>query len=193
MDWYCYTLENVVNSLDNRLPHPSHKKATMASYSLILNGQQRTVSADGDTFLLFILRDELGINSAKYGCGNETCGACRVLVDGELTCSCTRTLAETSGSRIITVEGLAKEDPSKEGLLKKDELHPLQKNFLDLNAGQCGYCLSGILISAYKLLETNTHPDRSEITMALKDNLCRCGAHNRIIAAIKATANQADE
>ena len=154
----------------------------MTSYSLTLNGQRRTVRADGNTFLLYVLRNELGINSSKYGCGTERCGACRVLVDGEITYACTRTLNDSSGTNVVTVEGL-----SKEG-----QLHPLQRNFLDLNAGQCGYCLSGILISAYKLLETNPYPQRSEIAEALKDNLCRCGAHNRIIDAIEATAGKPD-
>jgi len=155
----------------------------MALYSLTLNGQQRTLTADGGTSLLHVLRNEFGINSAKYGCGTEQCGACRVLVDGEITCACTRILAETSGADVVTVEGL-----SKDG-----QLHPLQRSFLGLNAGQCGYCLSGILITAYKLLQTNSHPSRSEIAAALKDNLCRCGAHNRIIDAIESVVSKPDE
>lgn len=155
----------------------------MTLYSLTLNGQQRTADADGETTLLHVLRNEFGINSSKYGCGTELCGACRVLVDGEITYACTRTLAECSGTTIVTLEGL-----SEDG-----QLHPLQRSFLALNAGQCGYCLSGILITAYKLLETNNHPDRSEITEALKNHLCRCGAHNRIINAIEAAAGMSDE
>lgn len=155
----------------------------MTLYSLTLNGQQRTVDADGETSLLQLLRNEFCINSLKYGCGTEQCGACRVLVDGEVTCACTRTLAESSGTDVVTVEGLSEDH----------QLHPLQRSFLDLNAGQCGYCLSGILITAYKLLQTNSNPDRSEIAAALKDNLCRCGAHNRIIAAIEASASMTDE
>ena len=153
----------------------------MPCFSFILNGQQRKVEAQGNTILLYVLRSEL--NSPKYGCGAGSCGACNVLIDGEISNSCARTLAETDDAVIVTLEGLAEDSL----------LHRLQRNFLDLNAGQCGYCLSGILISAYKLLTISRHPSRSEIQLALKDNLCRCGAHNRIIKAIEATVSTSDE
>ena len=129
-------------------------------------------------FAILSVRNELGLNSPRYGCGKEQCGACRVLVDGELKYSCTLRAGEVAGKAVLTVEGLSGDHL----------LHPLQESFLTLNAGQCGYCLSGILMVAYELLARNPQPTREDIQIALKDNLCRCGAHNRIIRAIQRAA-----
>lgn len=147
----------------------------MREYSFTLNGEPRHIAAEPDEPLLYVLRDQLGINSTRYGCGAETCGACRVLVDGELVWACTRTMDTLEGTSVLTVEGLA----------DGDRLLALQQSFLDHNAAQCGYCISGILMAAKRLLDENPAPDRAEIQAALKDQLCRCGAHNRIIKAIQ--------
>jgi nicotinate dehydrogenase subunit A len=150
----------------------------MPVYSFTLNGEARQVSAEVGTPLLYVLRDKLGINSTRYGCGQEQCGACRVLVDGELAWACTRTVESVQDAGIITVEGLA----------QGSGLSALQESFLDNNAGQCGYCLSGILMCAKHLLDRNPAPTRADIQEALKEHLCRCGAHNRIIRAIEQAA-----
>ncbi len=148
------------------------------TYTLTLNGQTRNVDAGGDTPILYILRDQLRTLSPRYGCGAEQCGACRILVDGELTYSCTTTLIDVADRHVTTVEGMAPDNSQ----------HALQKAFLSLNAAQCGYCLSGIMISAFSLLQKNNAPSREEIQAALVGHLCRCGAHNRIISAIKLAA-----
>lgn len=147
----------------------------MPEYSFTLNGEPRQVAAAPDTPLLYVLRDQLGINSTRYGCGAETCGACRVIVDGQLVWACTRLMDSLEGTSILTVEGLS------EG----GRLAALQQSFLENNAAQCGYCLSGILMAAKHLLDEHPSPDRGDIQAALKDHLCRCGAHNRIIKAIQ--------
>lgn len=151
--------------------------------STIVNGNPVAIESEPGISLLLCLRNELGLNSPRYGCGKEQCGACRVLVDGELKYSCTLDTGEVEGKAVLTVEGLA----------GNDRLHPLQESFIALNAGQCGYCLSGILIVAYELLARCPQPTREEIQRALKDNLCRCGAHNRIIRAIQRAARSMEE
>lgn len=150
----------------------------MASITFTVNGALREVEADAGTQLLYVLRNQLGLNGPRYGCGQEQCGACRVMIDGELAWSCTTPVGTLQGAEIITVDGLA----------SGNDLHPLQQAFLENNAAQCGYCASGILMSAYALLRDNTRPDRMEIQEALAQNLCRCGAHNRIIRAIERAA-----
>jgi nicotinate dehydrogenase subunit A len=151
----------------------------MSEYDLVINGKHTLAEADPRTPLLYVLR-QVGIISPRYGCGLEQCGSCRVLVNGELEYACTKTIAEIAGARVETVEGLA-----ENGLPDI-----LQQAFLDENAGQCGYCLSGIIMTAKHLLGHNSRPDRGEIQDALKNNLCRCGAHNRIIRAIERAAEQ---
>ena len=148
------------------------------SFQFTVNGKPHSVEADEDTPLLAVLRNLLGLRSARFGCGREQCGACMVLVDGEPTYSCTRPVSTVSGKKIVTVEGL--------GTAEKP--HPLQQALLDEQAGQCGYCLSGIMISAKALIDRNPHPSRSEILAALDPHLCRCGAHLRIIAAVEHAA-----
>jgi aerobic-type carbon monoxide dehydrogenase small subunit (CoxS/CutS family) len=140
-----------------------------------VNGRPVDVEIDGSTPLLSVLRNELGLRGTKFGCGTEQCGACMVLIDGKPEYSCTREVATVAGRAVTTVEGLA----------NRDALHPLQQAFLDEQAGQCGYCLSGILVSAAALLARNTRPSRADIVAALDPHLCRCGIHNRIIRAVQ--------
>jgi len=150
----------------------------MEPVSLIVNGSTATVTADGDTPLLDILRNHLGLVGTKFGCGQEQCGCCMVLIDGQPEKSCGKPLSTVLGKAITTVEGLG----------TPDRPHPLQQAFLDEQAGQCGYCLPGILISAKALLDRNLAPTRAEIGEALDDNICRCGSHVRIIHAVERAA-----
>lgn len=150
----------------------------MQSTHLIVNGSAVSVTADGDTPLLDILRNHLGLTGTKFGCGLEQCGCCIVLVDGSPEKSCGKALSTVAGRDIVTIEGLG----------TPDRPHPLQRAFLDEQAGQCGYCLAGILISAKALLDRNPAPSRAEIAEALDDNICRCGSHNRILRAIERAA-----
>ena len=144
-------------------------------YDLIVNGNSVHVQGYGTKPLLSVLRNELGLRGSRFGCGTEQCGACMVLIDGEPSYSCAREVATVAGKAITTVEGLA----------GNGALHPLQQAFLDEQAGQCGYCLSGILISAAALLARNPRPSRGEIAAALDPHLCRCGMHNRVIRAVE--------
>ncbi len=142
--------------------------------ALWVNGREVGVAAAETTPLLDVLRNELGLKGSRYGCGLEQCGSCMVLVDGEPVYACSREVGTVAGRRVTTVEGLAG--------------HPLLEAFLDEQAGQCGYCLSGILISAKALLDRNKSPDRGEIVAALDRHLCRCGTHQRIIRAVQRAA-----
>jgi len=142
--------------------------------SFVVNGRPVSLKTDGTAPLLSVLRDELKLRGTKFGCGTEQCGACMVLIDGEPSFSCARPIGSLAGKRVTTVEGLAAGGP----------LSPLQQAFVDEQAGQCGYCLSGILISAAALLTRNPRPSRSEIAAALDRHLCRCGVHNRIMRAV---------
>jgi nicotinate dehydrogenase subunit A len=152
----------------------------MPSFNLNVNGREIGVSADGDTPLLDILRNYLGLYGTKFGCGLEQCGCCMVLIDGEPAKSCGKALSTLAGRKIVTIEGLG----------TPDRPHPLQQAFLDEQAGQCGYCLAGILISAKALLDHNPAPSRREIAEALDDNICRCGSHNRILRAVALAAGR---
>ena len=150
----------------------------MEPTSLIVNGGVVSVTANGDTPLLDILRNHLGLVGTKFGCGQEQCGCCMVLVDGRPEKSCGKALSTVAGKVITTIEGLG----------TPERPHPLQQAFLDEQAGQCGYCLSGILISAKALLDRNSAPSRAEIAEALDDNICRCGSHVRILRAVERAA-----
>jgi nicotinate dehydrogenase subunit A len=150
----------------------------MQPTSLIVNGGAVTVTADADMPLLDVLRNHLGLMGTKFGCGQEQCGCCMVLIDGRPEKSCGKALSTVSGKAIVTIEGLG----------TPDRPHPLQQAFLDEQAGQCGYCLSGILISAKALLDRNLSPSRTEIAQALDDNICRCGSHVRILRAVERAA-----
>jgi nicotinate dehydrogenase subunit A len=131
-----------------------------------------------DTPLLDVLRNQLRLVGTRFGCGLEQCGCCIVLIDGKPVKSCSRSAVSVAGRSVTTIEGLG----------TPDKPHPLQQAFLDEQAGQCGYCLSGILISAKALLDRNPSPSRAEIARALDDNICRCGAHNRILRAVEKAA-----
>jgi nicotinate dehydrogenase subunit A len=150
----------------------------MQPTSLIVNGGAVTVTADADMPLLDVLRNHLGLMGTKFGCGQEQCGCCMVLIDGRPEKSCGKALSTIAGKAIVTIEGLG----------TPDRPHPLQQAFLDEQAGQCGYCLSGILISAKALLDRNLSPSRTEIAQALDDNICRCGSHVRILRAVERAA-----
>jgi nicotinate dehydrogenase subunit A len=143
-----------------------------------VNGEARQVGAPRTASLLEVLRNHLGLMGTRYGCGLEQCGCCMVLVDGQPAYACTREVGTVAGRDVTTIEGL--------GTAAKP--HPLQQAFLDEQAGQCGYCLSGILISAKALLDGNPTPTRADIVEALDKHLCRCGAHQRILRAVERAA-----
>jgi nicotinate dehydrogenase subunit A len=145
---------------------------------LTVNGRTVSVTAGETTPLLDVLRNHLGLKGTRYGCGLEQCGTCMVLIEGKPDYSCAREVGSVAGHAVTTIEGLG----------TAENLHPLQRAFLEEQAGQCGYCLSGILISAKALLDSNPAPTRAEIVAALDNNLCRCGAHPRIIRAIQKAA-----
>ncbi|MDB5583085.1 MAG: (2Fe-2S)-binding protein [Bradyrhizobium sp.] len=147
---------------------------------MTVNGVAHNLDLPPDTPLLYVLRDELELNGAKYGCGVGQCGACTVLHDGHPLRSCLRPLADLQGASIVTLEGLA------EG----DALHPLQEAFLAEQAGQCGYCIPGMIMTAAGLLHVMPDADELAIRTALAGNLCRCGSHNRIIRAIARVARR---
>lgn len=143
-----------------------------------LNGKSVTATADPTTPLLFFLRNECQLKGARFGCGEEQCGACMVLVDDEPVFSCTRELGTLSGRSVQTVEGLG----------QGTSLHPIQSAFIEEQAAQCGYCTSGMLMSSAALLKRCPNPDRNAIIQALDPHLCRCGVHNRVIRAIEKAA-----
>ena len=143
-----------------------------------VNGEPKQVEAPETTTLLDILRNHLGLMGTRYGCGLEQCGSCMVLVDGQPAYACTREIATLVDRKVTTIEGLGTAGGP----------HPLQQAFLDEQAGQCGYCLSGIVMSAKALLDRNPTPSRSDIVAALDRHLCRCGAHQRILRAVERAA-----
>ena len=145
---------------------------------LTVNGQRYAVEARPDTPLLEVLRNELGLTGAKYGCGEGQCGACTVLVDGRARRSCVTPVSAAAGKSISTVEGLETDG----------RLHPVQQAFLDVEAFQCAYCTTGMIMSSVALLEENPHPTRAEIAQALEGNICRCGTHLRIVEAVERAA-----
>jgi nicotinate dehydrogenase subunit A len=150
-------------------------------FKFTVNGKPVSVSLDNEeTPLLNVLRNELGLMGTRFGCGLEQCGCCMVLIDGAPEKACARPIWNVAGKNVITVEGLG--SPSYP--------HPLQQAFIDEQAGQCGYCLTGIMISAQALLARNPSPTRTEITAALDGNICRCGSHNRIMRAVEKAAAQ---
>ncbi len=140
---------------------------------LTVNGTAHTIPDDPQTPLLDVLRNTLGLTGARFGCGLEQCGACMVLIDGAPAYACSRDVGSVTGA-VTTVEGL--------------QTHPLLAAFIAEQAGQCGYCLSGLLVSAAGLLQRNPHPSRAEILAALEPHLCRCGAHPRVLRAIERVA-----
>jgi nicotinate dehydrogenase subunit A len=151
-----------------------------AAIAITVNGRQHRVEAAPDTPLLYVLRNELHLYAAKFGCGLAQCGSCKVLVDGQAVPSCTYPAGEAVGKQVVTLEGLG----SAEGL------HPLQQAFLDEQAAQCGYCIPGMIVAAAALLDQNPNPDETAIREALAGNLCRCGVHGRILRAIARVAEK---
>jgi len=140
-----------------------------------LNGKPTTVHVDSDRVLLWVLRTDLALTGTKYGCGEGFCGACTILVDNEAVRACQMSVKDVRGKEVTTIEGLA----------KNNTLHPLQKAFMEHDALQCGYCTPGMIMNAYALLKGNPRPSPSEIIQGMEGNLCRCGAHNRIVQAIQ--------
>jgi nicotinate dehydrogenase subunit A len=143
---------------------------------LHVNGSKREINADAERNLLSVLRDDLDLTGSKYGCGEGRCGACTVLIDGQPTRSCITRLAATDGKKVQTIEGLT------EG---GDKLHPVQEAFLKEGAMQCGYCTSGMIMSAMGLLSKEGKPGREEIARSMNGNICRCGTYARIVDAIE--------
>src|SRR5437879_6515220 len=150
---------------------------------LHVNGTRVRVDADDERPLLSVLRDDLDLTGAKYGCGEGQCGACTVLLDGVPTRSCITPVGAVGSRQITTVEGLE----------RNGKLHPLQKAFLEAGAMQCGYCTSGMLMSGVALLRKNAHPTATDILQSMDGNICRCGTYPRILAAIKKVAKTTQE
>jgi nicotinate dehydrogenase subunit A len=146
--------------------------------NLKVNGVSRSVPAEPDTPLLYVLRNDLELNGAKFGCGLAQCGACTVLVDGRAVRSCVTPIGAVATSEITTIEGI--------GSLEKP--HALQRAFIEEQAAQCGYCINGMIMSAKELLDRNPRPSEQDVRAALAANLCRCGTHNRIIRAVMRAA-----
>lgn len=146
----------------------------MGDYRLRINGSERAVQADEHTPLLDVLRNACGLKGARFGCGAGECGACNVLLDGVPSAACDTPVGAAAGKDIVTVEGLARQGAPG----------ALQQAFLDEQAGQCGYCLSGILVTASALLARTPQPTEAQVREALDGHLCRCGAHNRIVRAV---------
>lgn len=140
-----------------------------------LNNKETELVTDPNRILLWVLRDHFGLTGTKYGCGIGFCGACTVLIDNEAVRSCTLAVSDVAGKNVITIEGLA----------ENGKLHPVQQSFADHDALQCGYCTPGMVLTAVALLKKNQSPTRKEIIDGLEDNLCRCGAHTRIIDAVE--------
>ena len=144
---------------------------------LIVNGKTHNLDVNPETPLLWVLRDNLGLTGTKYGCGIGECGSCTVLKNGEPIKSCDVTVEKSAGADIVTIEGLG-----------SGGLHPVQQAFIDENTTQCGWCIPGQILSAAAMLESNPEPTDGEIAMAMKDNLCRCGAYARIRSAVHRAA-----
>jgi nicotinate dehydrogenase subunit A len=145
------------------------------SITFSVNGKSRTLAVAPETRLLYVLRNDLELNGAKFGCGLAQCGACTVIADGAAIRSCITPLGDVAGREVTTIEGL--------GTVEKP--HPLQKAFIELQAAQCGYCINGMVMSAKALLDQSPQASNAEVREALAGNLCRCGTHTRILRAIE--------
>ena len=151
----------------------------MAKFSVRVNGERKTLSVDADTPLLYVLRNDIGLNGPKFGCGLAQCGACTVLIGGRPVRSCVIPMSAVKGP-VTTIEGL--------GTL--DKLHPLQRAFIEEQACQCGYCGNGMVMSAKALLDRNPRPSDRDVKAALNGHLCRCASHNRIVRAVQRAARE---
>ena len=145
-----------------------------------LNGKDAEITIDPTLTLMWVLRDQFGLTGTKYGCGIGVCGACTILLNNEAIRSCTLQVSDVIDQKVITIEGLASDS----------QLHPVQKAFMESDALQCGYCTPGMIMNATGLLLANPEPTRQEIIYAMEDNLCRCGAHIRIIEAIQSAGRE---
>jgi nicotinate dehydrogenase subunit A len=152
----------------------------MASFDLRINGKTRTVAVEADTPLLYVLRNDLELNGPKFGCGLPQCGACTVLMEGKPVRSCVTPVSAVGKARVTSIEGLG----------TVDRPHPLQRAFIEEQACQCGYCGSGMVMSAKALLDRNPRPSEREIKQALNGHLCRCASHNRIVRAVQRAAKE---
>jgi carbon-monoxide dehydrogenase small subunit len=152
----------------------------MKTVQFELNGSPVSVAANEDEPLLWVLRQQLGLTGTKFGCGEGFCGSCTVIMNGEAVRSCTLPAIEAAGSKVLTIEGLS----------SNGKLHPLQEEFVKNDALQCGYCTPGMIMNAYGLLLSNPEPTHEEVVTAMDENLCRCGAHGRIIQAIQNAGKQ---
>jgi nicotinate dehydrogenase subunit A len=148
------------------------------SITLLVNGRQCQLEADPETPLLYLLRNDLKLNGPKYGCGIERCGSCMVLLNGQAQPSCVLPAASALELEVTTLEGIG----------TPENLHPVQKAFIEEQAAQCGYCLNGMIVSAKALLDTNKNPTEPQIRQALERVLCRCGTHTRMIRAVQRAA-----
>ena len=148
--------------------------------SFTLNGKSVSVTTDSQRTLLWVLRTDLGLTGTKYGCGKAMCGACTVIVNDRAVQSCMTTIRSVKGKNVLTIEGLA----------KNGKLHPIQEAFVKHDALQCGFCTPGMILNAYSLLLKNPEPTHEEIIEGMEYNLCRCGAHIRIIRAIESAAQE---
>ena len=148
------------------------------SYRITVNGEPHLVDATPDTPLLYVLRNDLGLNGPKFGCGLGQCGACAAMVGGKLARTCSIALRDVGDDQVVTLEGL--------GTIQKP--HALQKAFIEEQAAQCGYCSNGMIMAAKALLDRNPKPSEEEIKDALANQLCRCGTHNRIVSAVQRAA-----
>lgn len=150
------------------------------SYRITVNGEPHVVDAAPDTPLLYVLRNDLGLNGPKFGCGLGQCGACAAIVGGKLTRTCSIVLGDVGEDQVTTLEGL--------GTIQNP--HRLQSSFIDGQAAQCGYCSNGMIMAAKVLLDRNRNPSEEEIKNALEDQLCRCGVHNRVVRAVRRAAEE---
>jgi len=149
----------------------------MSTYRITVNGRVRTVEAEADTPLLWVLRDTLGMTGTKYGCGEGVCGACTIHQDGTAVRSCLLKIADAAGGKFVTIEGLG-----------ADQLHACQQAWLDADVAQCGYCQPGMIMTAAALLRTNPAPSDAQIDEAMSNSVCRCGTYNRMREAIRQAA-----
>jgi aerobic-type carbon monoxide dehydrogenase small subunit (CoxS/CutS family) len=148
--------------------------------SFNLNGKSVSLTTDGQRSLLWVLRTDLALTGTKYGCGKGLCGACTVMIDDKAVRSCIVPVRSIKGKKVLTIEGLA----------KNGKLHPIQEAFAKHDALQCGFCTPGMILNAYDLLLKNPQPTKAEIIQGMEDNLCRCGAHTRIIQAVQSAAKE---
>src|SRR5579863_1683287 len=149
------------------------------TFRISVNSAEHLVRTEGDTPLLYVLRNDLGLNGPKFGCGLQQCGACTAIVGGQATRTCLFPLSAVGKAPVVTLEGL--------GTIEKP--HPLQKAFIAEQAAQCGYCINGMIMTAKAFLDHNPHPTAAAIRQALAENLCRCGTHVRIVRAVQRAAN----